>query len=223
MIDTLDDAVELTTGYLNELLAIANEVGVIVRLSFEDLARTDRADIAGWVDEAKPYVQAGSTTGADLAAAYISEMTGTTIVPADLTISPVSWDDPFLRTWHQLAEGYDYAAAKASGASVAQMLGQDATIDGAAARSSKPGVAVRGWRRVITAKACEWCRVVGTQLYRSQESATFGHHGCQCTPVPVFEGPDASAAINQARLAELKASGALERVSAARERSRARS
>jgi hypothetical protein len=64
---------------------------------------------------------------------------------------------------------------------------------------------------------------VGTQLYKSQESATFGHHGCRCKPpVPVFEGFDPGKQINDARLKELRESGAVKRVSEARERSRAR-
>jgi hypothetical protein len=134
----------------------------------------------------------------------------------------VAFDGPFLRTWHQLKEGYTYQEARESGASIAELTGRDATRDGASARMGQPGTKVRGWRRVITAGACEWCQVVGTQIYRTQESATFGHHGCKCEIVAVPYGTDPGKAINKVRLTELRKSGAVQRVSEARERSRER-
>lgn len=216
------EAVELTLNYIDQLNELADLVGLAVRDLFENMARVDRADIARFMSAASPYTQAGASEGADLAAAYLSQLTGTPIRPSDLVMPTIKYDDPFLRTWHQLSEGYGYDAARESGSSVAEMLGQDATRDGAAERMGKPGTATRGYRRVISARACEFCRVVGTQLYRTQASATFGHHGCKCEIVAVPYGPDPGDAINKARLRELKASGAVERVSAARERSRGR-
>lgn len=215
------EAVELTLTYIDALNDLADLVGVAVRDIFENMSRVDRADIAAFMAEASPYAQAGAQEGADMAAAYLSQLTGSTIRPTDLTMPAVKYDDPFLRTWHQLTEGYDYEAARESGSSVAEMIGRDAARDGASERMGK-AKDVRGWRRVISAKACEWCRVVGTQLYRTQASATFGHHGCKCQIVAVPYGADPGKAINDARLRELKASGAVERVSAARERSRGR-
>jgi hypothetical protein len=102
------------------------------------------------------------------------------------------------------------------------MIGRDATRDGAASRMGQPGVKVRGWRRVISAHACEWCRVVGTKLYKTQDTATFGHHGCKCEIVAVPYGFDPGGAINDARLRELKASGAVDRVTESTKRRRAR-
>ena len=216
------EAVELTLNYIAQLDELADLVGLAVRDIFENMSRVDRADIARFVRQASPFAEAGAAEGADLAAAYLSELTGSAIGAVDLTMPVIRYDDPFLRTWHQLSEGYEYEAARESGSSVAEMMGRDAPRDGASSRMSQPGTKVRGWRRVISAKACEWCRVVGTQLYKSQKSATFGHHGCRCEVVAVPFGPDPGKAINDRRLRELKASGAVERVSAARERSRGR-
>jgi hypothetical protein len=218
----LDDAVDLTLAYMTEVEAVAEITGLAVRSVFVQLAHTDRGDLARFITEAEPYVQAGADEGADLAAAYISEMTGADIAAIDLRGPTPKWEGPFHRTWHQLSEGYDYPAAKDSGASVAEMMGQDSVRDGASQRMAQPGTNVRGYRRVISAKACEWCRVVSTQIYTSEKTATFGHHGCKCEVVAVPYGPDAGKAINDARLRELKASGAVERVSEARERSRQR-
>ena len=216
------EAVELTLNYIDALNELADVVGIAVRDVFENMSRVDRADIARFITEAGPYAKAGAQEGADMAAAYLSQLTGSVIRPTDLTMPAVKYDDPFLRTWRQLTEGYDYEAARESGSSVAEMIGRDATRDGASERMGQPGTKVRGWRRVISAKACEWCRVVGTQIYTSQKTATFGHLGCKCEVVPVGDKLDPGKAINDARLRELKASGAVERVSAARERSRGR-
>lgn len=216
-----DEAVELTLHYINEIEVIASQVGIVVRDVFIDLVRTDRADIEAFIREAAPWAKAGSDEGADLAAAYLSELTGAPLTASDIAVPEIPWDDPFLRTWHNLSEGMEYDLAKERGGGVAEMIGRDATRDGAASRMAKPGTAVRGWRRVISAHACEWCRVVGTKLYKTQETATFGHHGCKCEIVAVPYGFDPGGAINEARLRELKASGAVERVTASTMRRRA--
>jgi hypothetical protein len=226
MADTLTlteaEAVELTLAYIAELDALATLVGSALREIFADLAHTDRGDIEAFIAEASPYTSAGVAEAGDLAAAYLSEMTGSFIRPSDLVAPAIAFDGPFLRTWHELSEGRSYTDAKDSGASMAEMTGYSATNDGAMARMAQPGTKVKGWRRVINPTACEWCQVVATQLYKTQESATFGHHACACTPVPALSELDPGKAINSARLRELKASGAVQRVSAARERSRQR-
>jgi hypothetical protein len=230
------EAIALTLAYITELDGLAEQVGLALRDIFANLASTDRADIEAFIAEASPYTTAGVNEAADLAAAYLSEMTGSAITASDLVAPTIEWDGPFLRTWHDLSEGMPYAEAKEAGASMAEMTGYSATNDGATARMNQPGTKVRGWRRVISAKACEWCRVVSVQMYRTQESATFGHHGCKCTTVAVLTDNDPGRAINKARLEELgssdamlrerlkelKESGAIARANAARTRSRLR-
>lgn len=221
-----DEALSITLAYLDEIEAIAAQIGFEIRGVFLDLTHTNRADIEEFIREASPLARAGIAEGDDLAAAYISEMTGTNLTAREVVAPTIPWESPFHRTWHQQSERMPYLEAKESGASVAEMIGHDATRDGATARMGTAGKAIRGWRRVISAKACEWCRLVATQLYRSESTATFGHHGCKCQPMPIFFGNDPSFEINQARqrerLQELKAEGAMARVNAARERSRSR-
>lgn len=216
------EAIELTVAYITELDRIASQVGDLVRGVFENLEHINRSDIEEFIALAEPYTGAGQAEGADLAAAYLSEMTGEPLTALEVKFPTVDFGTPFHRTWHNLGELTPYEEARAGGASVAEMLGYDATTNGASARMGKPGVRVTGYRRVISAKACEWCRVVATQLYHSAETATFGHHGCKCTVLAVFRDNDPTKAINQARLRELKAEGAVKRVTAARERRDAR-
>lgn len=216
------EAVELTLAYITELDALAEAVGMALREIFTDLAHTNREDIEAFIAEASPYANAGVAEASDLAAAYLSEVTGASITPADLVAPTIAWEGPFTRTWHELSEGMPYDQAKESGASVAEMTGYSATNDGAMASMGRPGTKVRGWRRVVNVGACEFCQVVGTQLYKTQESATFGHLKCRCTVVPAGDTLDPGKAINKARLRELKAAGAVGRVSTARERSKQR-
>lgn len=219
----VDDALRLTLAYTIEVDRLAAAVGGVLRQNFIDLTHTDRADIAGFIAESEPTVIAGIEEGADLAAAYISEMAGVAVTAERVAAPVIPWDDPFLRTWHNLSEGEVYEAAKAKGATVAEMMGYDAVTDGTDGFMGRNAVGVRAWRRVISAKACEWCRVVSTQLYKTQATATFGHHGCKCAVLPVFhEQADHAKAINTARLKELKAEGTVTKVSEARERARDR-
>lgn len=223
-LELVDEAytIDLTVTYLDELEALAEAVGRALREIFEDLTAEDKESLARFIAEAEPFVKAGQATGADLAAAYLSEITGVPPALIDLRFPEVALEGPYHRMWHQMGEGYDYADARASGASVAEGTGYSATSDGASTQMGHPGTKVRGYRRVINIGACEWCQVISTQLYRSQESATFGHRHCRCGVVAVPFGDHSAAKVNQARLAALRKSGAITRVSAARERSRAR-
>lgn len=217
------EAVDLTLAYLAEVDRLAAAVGDAVREVFRDLTSIDRSEVAAFIEGASPYTTAGQQGGADLAAAYLSEVLDETINVVDLAYPEIPFDGPFLRTWHNIGENMPYDEARLSGESMAEMTGYDATTNGASTASGQTKTKLRGWRRPIQAKACEWCRVVGTQLYKSQESATFGHHGCRCKPpLPVYEGFDPGKTINDARLKELRESGAVKRASEARERSRGR-
>jgi hypothetical protein len=217
------EAVDLTLAYLSEVDRLAAAVGQAVREVFRDLTSIDRSEIEAFIAGATPYTTAGQTGAADLAAAYLSETLGETISVVDLRYPEIPFDGPFLRTWQNLGEGMPYEDALSTGQSMAEMTGYDATAGGASAANNAIKTKVRGWRRPIQSGACEWCRVVGTQLYRTEQSASFGHHGCRCRPpLPVYQGFDPGKSINDARLKELKESGAVKRVSEARERSRNR-
>lgn len=49
-----------------------------------------------------------------------------------------------------------------------------------------------GYARLAEPDACAWCRMLATtpqsNLYRSVETASFGHERCHCTAVPVRKG-----------------------------------
>lgn len=216
--------IDLTLSYLDELDALGNAVGRAIREIFEGLTVVEKESLAEFVREASPYINAGNTAGADLASAYLAELTGQTPALIDLRFAEAPLDSAYHRMWKQMGQGYEYDDARRSGASVAESTGYDSAHEGGSKRMAHPGTKVRGYRRVINPTACEWCQVVSTQLYRSAESAHAArHHHCKCTVVAVAWGDHSGAKINQARLKSLKESGAINRASAARERNRARS
>lgn len=95
--------------------------------------------------------------------------------------------DPFLATWHALNEGRPYEEAVAAGRSAAEAAGED-YVTSTARRTGdvvadKSGQRVR-WRRVPGGGACEFCRTVAGQTYRTSESADFGHDRDHCVVVP---------------------------------------
>jgi hypothetical protein len=223
------ELVGLTKEYLDQLARLSDALAAEIKAIFLDLEHLNRADVERFAREATPYFRAGRSEAIDLTSGYLSEMTGARLDTIDLRDGAIGaeFEAPFLRTWHNLKSGQPWEQARQGGASQAEAVGNDYARRGAADRMAKPGTKVRGYRRVITPSACEWCRVVSTQIYRSPRTAGFGHggagnhHKCHCTVVAVPVGADPGAAINKARLAELKASGAVSRVSSARAKARA--
>lgn len=215
-------AVGLTVAYRAQLDELGAMVGSAFREIFEQLSALDRAQLAEFLQSANPLARGAMSEAADLTTAYLAELTNSTPAASALDFALPALDAPFLRHWHDLKEGMPWDEARAGGASQAEMMGDDVTRGGASQRMARPGIRVKGYRRVLHAGACEWCQVVATQLYRTVESGTFGHHACRCTPPVPVTANDPGAALNRSRLAELKRSGAVARTSTARERSRAR-
>lgn len=215
--------VALTLAYLAELDRLGDMVADAIREVFDGFTALDRAQLAEFIAEVRPLAGAGAAEAADLTSAYLAELSGSTPAAVDFALTESALDAPFLRHWHDLKQGMPWEDARASGGSQAEMMGEDITRQGAADRMANPGIKVRGYRRTLHPGACDWCQVVATQLYKTVETGSFGHHACRCIPpIPVLEGVDPAGEINKILLKDLKASGAVSRVSAARERSRAR-
>jgi hypothetical protein len=190
---------------------------------FDSMSAYDRAQLAEFVGQVRPLAVAGASEGADLASAYLTELTGSVPPAIEMEFSATGLEDPFHRMWHDLDQGYTWEHSRDAGGGVARMSGIDNTRGGAGKRMAQPGIKVIGFRRVLHAGACEWCQVVATQLYRSVASGSFGHHACRChPPVPVTDRNDPALAINRKLLKTLKKSGAVGRVTASTKRRRAR-
>jgi hypothetical protein len=220
------EATALTLLYLEQLNNLGDVTGAAIRAEFLAMDAYDRANLDDFIRRAMPFAMAGMEEGASLAGAYLSEVIGTDITAGALNLSVTGLDDPFLHYWHDLKEGQTWEQSRQGGASKADMVGHDVVRDGAAGRMAEPGTKTKviAYQRVVHPGACEFCQVVATQMYRSFESAMFGHHKCRCIPpIPVTtENAAALRKINQARLKDLRAAGSVQRVSEARARSQAR-
>ena len=108
------------------------------------------------------------------------------ITPDDVDVEP-RIDHPFLALWHAVAEGRPNDEALSAGRSQAAAVAQDFVQQTARrtgdAVAEAAGIDTR-WRRVPNAGACSWCRTISGQLYRTAESADFGHDRCFCMVVP---------------------------------------
>lgn len=220
------EATAITLSYLDQLDAIASLVAQAIRDVWMNMSGYDRQQLAEWIEEVSPLARAGAAEGADLAAAYLAELTGIAPAGSALEFTLPDLEGPFLRHWHDLKQGRTWEDSIDGGASQAEAIGERSTRDGAGEQFGHPpkGVKIIGWQRVVQADACEWCQTVATQMYRTRESGSQSHDFCRCIPPIAVTDENAKAlrAINRTRLKELRRSGAVERVSEARERSRER-
>jgi hypothetical protein len=220
------EATAITLSYLEQLDAIASLVAGALRDVWMNMSGYDREQLAEWIEQVSPLAQAGAAEGADLAAAYLAELTGVAPAGATLDFALPALDAPFLRHWHDLKEGQSWQDSVDGGASQAEAIGERSTRDGAGEQFDHPpkGVKIIGWQRVVQVDACEWCQTVATQMYRTRESGSQSHDHCKCIPPIAVTDENAKAlrAINRTRLKELRRTGAVERVNKARERSRER-
>jgi hypothetical protein len=113
-----------------------------------------------------------------------------------------------------LSEGrpYDEALAQA-GRRAAGMAEADVALAhrrAAADRmSSTPGV--DGYQRVLTGASCLLCAVASTQRYKTSELMPI-HTRCDCRVAPIVDGDNYGRIVNRELYAELKSSGALDKL-----------
>lgn len=194
-----DELAAVTLAYQSQLQALADAAGGGFRRAFIALGSYDRADMDRWLTMIDQLVLATGEAASAAAVGYTATITETT--PAAVTAAEHAYlaplDAPFLKVWHQLKAGQMWIDAVQAGADTATGLGMDTTQRSArhaAGRAAPDGVV--GWRRVLTGKSCEWCALVSTQRYRSQDSATFGHSNCDCSVVSIIGDSDPGRVIN---------------------------
>lgn len=97
---------------------------------------------------------------------------------------------PVLHLWGRLAEGEELPLARQSAASYAGGLAsgdlqtaERGGLEEGARAGERP---LKGWSKELSAGACEWCREVARQVYRSSDSVPF-HQRDRCAVAPVFD------------------------------------
>lgn len=218
-----EELVLLLAAYQNQLGLVADAASVAVREEWRLLDSADRNLIVEFEKVSRPIVTGARLEGSDLANGLLHELTGEFAKTVDIAdLAAPAYDAPFLRTWHNLSEGAPWKDAFEGGGSQAEAIGHDAPYDGANFRMGNSKLRLVGARRVLSKGACRWCQLASVQKYKSIESASFGHGGrhdkrnCRCVAVGIYGKRDPGRTLNRRRYAELKASGTVAELNAAR-------
>lgn len=185
-------------------------------------------DIQGrWQDLAVPVVTAAQNQAVSLQVAFLQRLLDSQLIydrAAILDAAAIDVTQPFLAVAGALNSGADFAAAVDAGRARAEGVGESAVqwASRAANDAASGEQRIVGWQRTLDGNACEWCQVVATQVYRSAESASFGHIRCGCGVDPIIGDRNPGRVLNEEHLAELQQSGAVQRASDARQRGRER-
>lgn len=159
-----------------------------------------------WRAVAAPVLTAGQNRAIDTQIAYLGARLGERIefTRAELlALADIDLTEPFIALGRALANGRGMRDAVEAGRLRAHGLGESGVQW--AARAANAAVEnderIVGWTRTLTGLACEWCRMVATQRYRTADSASFGHQRCDCGVDPIIGDRDPGRAINRDLLA----------------------
>lgn len=166
-----------------------NRTALRLALTWDSLDSYDDEAVERFALAAAPVLAGAKRTAVASSSAMFALAFGIrppTLSPDAVDVLP-RIDHPFLAMWHAVSEGRDNVEALAAGRSQAEAVAQD-FVQQTARRTGDvvaqaAGIETR-WRRVPNAGACPWCRTISGQLYRTAESADFGHDRCFCMVVP---------------------------------------
>lgn len=144
-------------------------------------------DDTEWNRLAAPIVAAGQHRAFSIQIASLTALLGLELgySRAEL-LDKASLDisQPFVALANALSNGATFDAAVISGRDRAQGVGESAVTYAARAANSAADRHVSGWERVPEGGACDWCVEVSGQMYRTADSAAFGHLRCACDVIP---------------------------------------
>ncbi len=159
--------------------------------AWDQLSGWDAGNVEEYAAATAAALEGGKAASVSLSSAVFAlmiEVPPVGVSPGDVDVTP-DIRGPFRATWHARLTGRPELEALRVGRSTAQAVGFD-FIQSTARRTGDrvadlSGVEVR-WNRSPGAKSCDWCRLVATQLYRTAESADFGHERDDCDVIPVL-------------------------------------
>lgn len=215
---------ELARRWQTQVQQIRQRSADTVASIWDDLGSWNRPDIERFFDLTDELFVAIKDVAAASTDAFLSTLTSSSTVGltgADVPAVPPSPEAPFLAMWKQLSDGVEWSEALAGGRAAAENLTATFVTRTASAAGdawfNRSGVQNHGWRRQLSGVSCEWCALVATQVYRSAESATFGHKTCDCVAVPILDTSNVSrGVIDDDLYRNVRAQGVSDRVSFSR-------
>lgn len=188
----MPDRLALTRRFQSRVDRIGARAAALTATAWAQLDTHDREDIATFVAATAPTLTATKAASVATAVAYYSVLTETrapAISPLDVLV-PNETREPFIAFWRALKTGNSLEDALASGrarsAAIARNLAVSSSRRTGDVFFDRSDLKPIGWERVLDAGACPWCELVAGQLYKSAESADFGHDRCGCSAVPVL-------------------------------------
>jgi hypothetical protein len=180
---------ELLRRYKTQIARYRNRTSLLLVAAWDELGGYDEANINEYAERTLPALNGAKTAAVALSSGFFAVALGVRPVgvrPDDVDVNP-DIRGPFRAAWHALNTGRPFEEALRVGRSTAQAVGFD-FVQSTARRTGDVVAAASGqtvtWRRVPGAKACDWCRQVAGQRYRTAESADFGHERDDCDVVP---------------------------------------
>jgi hypothetical protein len=165
------------------------------------LGSYDEADIERWLRQVVPVVTAGQAQAVALVDAYLAralERQPLGVDPQEIlavTRNGVAPDEvyrrPFVDVWGGLKDGKLWNEAVALGlerATSAAAIDAQLAMRTAAREIGQADSAIRGYRRVPDAGACEFCVLVAGQTYSTSDLMPV-HNRCGCGVEPITDGP----------------------------------
>lgn len=184
------------------LAKLAGSTGSALTTAWFRMPSHREADQATWIRAARPVVQAGQRNAVTQQAKYLAVRLGEdpdVDMAAALAAAEIDLVEPFLAFGRELGQGSRLRAALVAGGLRAQAIGESAVYWAArAANTTIDEARIVGWTRTLTGNACAWCIQVAGQTYKTAESASFGHAGCDCGVDPIIGDSNPGRLINDA-------------------------
>ena len=177
---------ELLRRYRARSVVIAAAAGKVVATAWDRLDGHEASDIVSLREAALPQATLIASRAAALSAAYLALLLGQPVIAATGIVEP-DWTGPFIRQWAAFGRGDNLEAALAAGAAQADAVGINSVISTARRVGDQINSdQIIGWKRTTSADPCEWCATISTRIYKTAESADFGHDRCHCSVSPVL-------------------------------------
>lgn len=172
----------LTERFRRRILGISERSALVLAAAWDRLGAYDEVDVPRFSDAVAVQVQAVTAATTSLSTVfYRLLLEQDPSVPFTAPIPDLR--RPFTAYWHSLSEGNPWQVAHRVGRSDAEALGRSHAMS--TSRLAGDQFTPSGWRRVPGGKSCDWCLTVARQVYRTAQTADFGHDRCDCIAVPI--------------------------------------
>lgn len=190
------------------LAKLRTSTSTAVAKAWDSLDAYSDAEIELFIRRAHPALAAGQERAFWLTVSHLQALLGEN-VDADLALldsAQIDLEQPFIAMRRSLAAGDAFHLAVAAGRARAEGVGESGVqwASRAANQALDDEPRIHGWRRTLTRKACSWCQQVAEQIYRSADSASFGHLHCDCGVDPIIESRDPGRVVNSQVLDDLE-------------------